>query len=146
MTIKRMDHVSVVVDDLPAAIAFFTTLGLSPEGQMPVEGRWVDRLCGLEGVQIEIATMLTPDGHGRVELTKFRNPELVRAEPALAPPNTLGLRQIMFEVEDIESTVTRLRARGAELVGEMVQYKDKYRLCYMRGPAGIIIALAEKLF
>ena len=96
MTIKRMDHVSVIVDDLPAAIAFFTTLGMALEGQMPVEGPWVDRLNGLEGVQVDIATMRTPDGHGRVELTKFRNPELVRAEPAIAPPNTLGLRQIMF--------------------------------------------------
>ena len=95
MTIKRMDHVSVVVDDLPAAIAFFTTLGMALEGERPVEGSWVDRLCGLEGVQVDITMMRTPDGHGRVELTKFRNPELVGAEPAIAPPNTLGLRQIM---------------------------------------------------
>ena len=146
MTIKRMDHVSVVVDDLPAAIAFFTTLGMALEGEMPVEGPWVDRLCGLEGVQVDIAMMRTPDGHGRVELTKFRNPELVGAEPAIAPPNTLGLRQIMFAVEDIDDTVARLRAHGAELVGEVAQYEDKYRLCYMRGPAGIIVALAEELF
>ena len=106
----------------------------------------VDRLCGLEGVQVDIAMMRTPDGHGRVELTKFRNPELVGAEPAIAPPNTLGLRQIMFAVEDIDDTVARLRAHGAELVGEMVQYENKYRLCYVRGPAGIIVALAEELF
>jgi catechol 2,3-dioxygenase-like lactoylglutathione lyase family enzyme len=146
MTIKRMDHVSIIVDDLPAAIAFFTTLGMKLEGQAAVAGPWVDRLNGLEGVQVDIATLLTPDGHGRVELTKFRNPELVRAEPAIAPPNTLGLRQIMFAVEDIDGTVVRLRAHGAELIGEMVQYEDKYRLCYVRGPAGIIIALAEELF
>ena len=146
MTIKRMDHVSVVVDDLAAAIAFFTTLGMALEGKMPVEGPWVDRLCGLEGVQVDIAMMRTPDGHGRVELTKFRNPELVGAEPAIAPPNTLGLRQIMFAVEDIDDTVARLRAHGAELVGEVAQYEDKYRLCYMRGPGGIIVALAEELF
>jgi catechol 2,3-dioxygenase-like lactoylglutathione lyase family enzyme len=146
MTIKRMDHVSIVVDDLPAAIAFFTTLGMAREGQMPVEGPWVDRLNGLEGVQVDIALMRTPDGHSRVELTKFRNPDLVAAEPANAPPNTLGLRQIMFAVEDLDDTVERLRALGAELIGEIVRYEDKYRLCYVRGPAGIIVALAEELF
>jgi catechol 2,3-dioxygenase-like lactoylglutathione lyase family enzyme len=116
------------------------------EGEMPVEGPWVDRVNGLEGVQVDIAMMRTPDGHGRVELTKFRNPALVAAEPAIAPPNTLGLRQIMFAVEDIDGAVARLRAHGAELVGEVVQYEDKYRFCYMRGPAGIIVALAEELF
>jgi catechol 2,3-dioxygenase-like lactoylglutathione lyase family enzyme len=147
MTIKRMDHVSIIVDDLAAAISFFTTLGMELEGEMPVEGPWVDRLNGLEGVQVDITMMRTPDGHGRVELTKFRNPELVGAEPAIAPPNTLGLRQIMFAVEDIDDTVARLRAaHGAELVGEVVQYEDKYRLCYMRVPAGLIVALAEELF
>ncbi len=143
--IKRMDHVSVVVDDLPAAIDFFTALGMALEGEMPVEGPSVDRLCGLEGVQADIAMMRTPDGHGRVELTKFRSPELVVTEPASAPPNTLGLRQIMFAVDDIDDTIARLRAHGAELVGEAVQYEDTYRLCYVRGPAGIIVALAEKL-
>jgi predicted enzyme related to lactoylglutathione lyase len=112
---------------------------------MPVEGPWVDRLNGLEGVQVDIAMMRTPDGHGRVELTKFRNPQLVGAEPVNAPPNTLGLRQIMFAVEDLDDTVARLRAHGAELIGEVVQYEDLYRLCYMRGPAGIIVALAEEL-
>jgi catechol 2,3-dioxygenase-like lactoylglutathione lyase family enzyme len=145
MTIRRIDHVGVVVDDLPAAVAFFTTLGLAPEGERAVEGPWVDRLCGLEGVQVDIAMMRTPGGHGRVELTKFRNPELVGTEPAIVPPNTPGLRQIMFAVEDIDDTVARLRAHGAELVGEIVQYEDKYRLCYVRGPAGIIVALAEEL-
>ncbi|HYR28614.1 MAG TPA: VOC family protein [Thermoanaerobaculia bacterium] len=146
MTIKRMDHVSVVVEDLPAAIAFFTTLGMSLEGQAPVEGPAVDRLCNLEGIQADIAMMRTPDGHGRVELTKYRNPALVAVDPAIAPVNTLGLRQIMFAVDDIEDTVARLRAEGAELVGEMVQYEDTYKLCYVRGPAGIIVALAEQLF
>jgi catechol 2,3-dioxygenase-like lactoylglutathione lyase family enzyme len=116
------------------------------EGEVPVEGEWVDRLCGLEGVQVNIAMMRTPDGHGRVELTKFRNPELVGTEPAIAPTNTLGLRQIMFAVEDLDDTVACLRAHDAELVGEVVQYEDKYRLCYVRGPAGIIVALSEELF
>lgn len=145
MTIERMDHVTVVVDDLPAAMAFFTALGMALEGQMPVEGSAVDRLCGLVGVQADIAMMRTPDGHGRVELTRYRNPELVAVQPAIAPPNTLGLRQIMFAVEDIDGTVARLRAHGAELVGEMIQYEDQYRLCYLRGPAGIIVAVAEEL-
>ena len=146
MTLKRMDNVGVVVDDLAAAVAFFKELGLELEGEAQVEGRSVDRLIGLDGVLSDIAMMRTPDGHGRVELTKFRNPELVGAEPAIAPPNTLGLRQIVFAVEDIDDTVARLRAHGAELVGEVAQYEDKYRLCYMRGPAGIIVALAEELF
>jgi catechol 2,3-dioxygenase-like lactoylglutathione lyase family enzyme len=145
MTIKRLDHISVVVDDLPAAIAFFTTLGMALEGEMPIEGPWVDRVNGLEGVQVNIVMMRTPDGHGKLELTKFRHPKLVEIEPAIAPPNTLGLRSIMFSVESVDDTVARLRAHGAELIGEVVQYEDKYRLCYMRGPAGIIVALAEEL-
>ncbi len=140
-----MDHVSVVVDDLPAAIAFFTTLGMAVEGEAPVEGPWVDRVNGLEGVQVDIVMMRTPDGHGRLELTKFHNPRLVEIEPAIAPPNTLGLRSVMFDVESLDDTVARLRANGAELIGEVVRYQDQYRLCYMRGPAGIIVALAEEL-
>jgi catechol 2,3-dioxygenase-like lactoylglutathione lyase family enzyme len=146
MTIKRMDHVSIVVDDLPAAIAFFTTLGMEKEGEAAVEGPWVDRVNGLEGVQVDIIMMQTPDGHGRLELTKFRNPKLVEIEPLIAPPNTPGLRSVMFTVESVDDTVARLREGGAELVGEVAQYEDKYRLCYMRGPAGIIVALAEELF
>jgi catechol 2,3-dioxygenase-like lactoylglutathione lyase family enzyme len=146
MAIKRLDHVSVVVEDLAAAIAFFTALGMTIEGEMPVEGPWVDRVNGLESVQVDIAMMRTPDGHGRLELTKFRNPKLVEIEPAIAPPNTLGLRTVMFTVESVDDTIARLRANGAELVGEVAQYEDKYRLCYMRGPAGIIVALAEELF
>jgi catechol 2,3-dioxygenase-like lactoylglutathione lyase family enzyme len=145
MAIKRMDHVSVVVEDLPAAISFFTALGMVLEGEAPIEGPWVDRLCGLEGVRVNIAMMRTPDGHARLELTKFRNPELVPAEPAVAPPNTLGLRQIMFAVDDLDDTVARLSAHGAERIGEMVRYEDKYKLCYVRGPAGIIVALAQEL-
>jgi catechol 2,3-dioxygenase-like lactoylglutathione lyase family enzyme len=146
MTIKRLDHISVVVEDLAAAIAFFTALGMTVEGEMPIEGSWVDRINGLEGVQVDIAMMRTPDGHGRLELTKFRNPKLVKIEPAIAPPNALGLRSVMFAVDDIDDTIARLRANGAELIGEVVQYEDKYRLCYMRGPAGIIVSLAEELF
>jgi catechol 2,3-dioxygenase-like lactoylglutathione lyase family enzyme len=146
MTIKRMDHVSVVVDDLPSAIAFFSILGMTIEGEMPLEGQWVDRINGIEGIQVNIAMMRTPDGHGRLELTKFRNPKLVDIEPAIAPPNALGLRSVMFTVENVNETVARLRAHGAELIGDVVQYEDKYRLCYMRGPAGIIVALAEELF
>ena len=146
MTIKRLDHVSVVVDDLAAAIAFFSELGLEREGEATVAGEWVDRVNGLEGVHVDIVMMRTPDGHGRLELTKFRNPNLVESEPATAPPNTLGLRSVMFAVEGIDDTVARMRAHGAELVGEVAQYKDMYRLCYVRGPAGIIVALAEELF
>jgi catechol 2,3-dioxygenase-like lactoylglutathione lyase family enzyme len=145
MTIKRLDHVSVVVDDLAAAIAFFTTLGMTVEGEMPIEGSWVDRINAIENVQVDIVMMRTPDGHGRLELTKFRNPKLVAIEPAVAPPNALGLRSIMFAVENLDDTVARLRAEGAQLIGEVVQYEDVYRLCYMRGPAGIIVALAEEL-
>jgi catechol 2,3-dioxygenase-like lactoylglutathione lyase family enzyme len=146
MTIKRLDHVSVVVDDLAAAVAFFTALGMTPVGQAPIEGPWVDRVNGIEGVQVDIVMMGTPDGHGRLELTKFHNPKLVELEPAIAPPNTLGLRSVMFTVESVDDTVARLRAIGAELIGEVVRYEDKYELCYMRGPAGIIVALAEELF
>jgi catechol 2,3-dioxygenase-like lactoylglutathione lyase family enzyme len=141
----RFDHVAVVVDDLAAASAFFTALGMTLEGETPVEGSWVDRVNGLERVQVDIVMMQTPDGHGRLELTKFRHPPLVESEPAVAPPNTLGLRSVMFTVESVDDTVARLRAHGAELIGEVAQYEDKYRLCYMRGPAGIIVALAEEL-
>jgi catechol 2,3-dioxygenase-like lactoylglutathione lyase family enzyme len=145
MTSLRMDHVSVVVDDLEAAITFFSELGLELEGKAAVEGEWVDRVNGLESVKVDIVMMRTPDGHGRLELTKFRNPKLVEVEPAIAPPNTLGLRSVMFTVESIDDTVARLRAHGAQLVGELAQYEDKYRLCYLRGPGGIIVALAEEL-
>jgi catechol 2,3-dioxygenase-like lactoylglutathione lyase family enzyme len=143
--IERMDHVGVVVDDLEAAIAFFVELGMELEGEAPIEGRSVDRVSGLDGVRVDIAMMRTRDGHGRLELTKFHTPTAVRAEPENAPGNTLGLRTIMFAVDDIDATVAGLRARGAELVGEVAQYQDSYRLCYVRGPEGIIVALAEQL-
>jgi len=145
MTSLKLDHVSVVVDDLTAAVGFFTALGMAVEGQTPIEGPWVDRVNGIEGVQVDIVMMATPDGRGRLELTKFRNPELVELAPAIAPPNALGLRSIMFTVESLDDTVARLRTQGAELLGEVAQYEDKYRLCYLRGPAGIIVALAEEL-
>ena len=145
MTVKRLDHVVVVVDDLAAAIAFFTTLGMTIEGEMPIEGPWVDRVNGIENVQVNIVMMRTPDGHGKLELTKFRNPKLVELEPAIAPPNALGLRSVMFAVDNVDDTVARLRANGGELIGEVVQYEDKYRLCYICGPAGIIVSLAEEL-
>jgi len=145
MSIKRMDHVTLVVEDLAAAVAFFSTLGMTLAGEMAVEGPWVDRLCALNGTQADIAMMRTSDGHGQVELTKYRNPGLVPGDPPIAPPNSLGLRQIMFEVDDIDGTVDRLRPHGAELIGEIVQYENMYRLCYLRGPAGIIVALAQEL-
>ncbi|MDE1178861.1 MAG: VOC family protein [Edaphobacter sp.] len=146
MTIKRLDHVSVVVDDLASAVDFFTALGMTKEGEAPIEGSWVDRVNGIASVQVDIVMMRTPDSHGRLELTKFRNPKLVKIEPEVVPPNALGLRSVMFTVESVDDTVARLRDNGGELIGEVAQYEDKYRLCYMRGPAGIIVALAEELF
>jgi catechol 2,3-dioxygenase-like lactoylglutathione lyase family enzyme len=146
MTIKRLDHISVVVEDLAAAIAFFTALGMTVQGEAAVEGPWVDRINSLEGIQLDIVMMQTPDGHGRLELTKFYNPELIELEPAIAPPNALGLRSVMFAVESLDDTVARLRKCGGELIGEVVQYENMYKLCYMRGPAGIIVSLAEELF
>jgi Glyoxalase/Bleomycin resistance protein/Dioxygenase superfamily len=147
MTIKRLDHISVVVEDLGAAMAFFSQLGLEVEGEAAVEGEWVDRLNALQSVQVDIVMMRTPDGQGRLELTKFRNPKVVETEPAMAPPNTLGLRSVMFTVQSVDDTVASMGAHfGAELVGEVAQYENYYRLCYMRGPGGIIVALAEELF
>ena len=140
-----MDNVLIVVDDLEAAIAFFAELGLELEGQSTVEGQSVDRLVGLDGVRSEIAMMRPPDGHGGIELDKFHTPTPVRAEPEDAPVNTLGIRRIMFTVDDIEGVLARLRTHGAELIGEVTQYEDSYRLCYVRGPEGIIVALAEQL-
>lgn len=145
MAIKRLDHVSVVVEDLAAAIDFFTELGMTLGGQAPIEGPWADRINGIDNIQVDIAMMATPDGHGQLELTKFRHPELVEITPAVAPPNALGLRSIMFTIEDVDDMVVRLRAKGAELIGEVAQYENQYKLCYMRGPAGIIVALAEEL-
>jgi catechol 2,3-dioxygenase-like lactoylglutathione lyase family enzyme len=145
MTIQRMDNVGIVVDDLEAAIAFFTALGMELEGKAPIEGLWADRTVGLDGVRSDIAMMRTPDGHGQLELTKYHTPAAVSAGPENPPPNTLGLHRVMFAVDDIDATVAGLRARGAELLGEVAQYEDSYRLCYVRGPQGIIVALAEQL-
>jgi catechol 2,3-dioxygenase-like lactoylglutathione lyase family enzyme len=144
MTIQRMDNVGIVVDDLAAATAFFIELGLELEGEATVEGRWVDRIVGLDGVRSDIAMLRTPDGHGRLVLSKFNSPPATTAETN-APVNTLGISRIMFAVEDIDAVLARLQAHGAELVGELVQYEDSYRLCYVRGPEGIIVALAEQL-
>lgn len=143
MTIRRLDHVSVVVEDLDAAEQFFTALGMTVEGRAPIEGPFVDRLNGIDDIRIDIVMMRTPDGHGRLELTKFHHPPLVAVQPAMAPPNAAGLRSVMFNVDDLDETLGRLRARGAELVGEVVTYEQQYKLCYVRGPAGIIVALAE---
>jgi catechol 2,3-dioxygenase-like lactoylglutathione lyase family enzyme len=140
-----MDNVLIVVEDLEAATAFFAELGMELEGETQVEGPWVDSTVGLEGVRADIAMMRTPDGHGRVELSRFHTPRAVRAEPESAPANTLGIRRIMFAVDDIDDVVARLRSHGAELVGEIAQYKDLYRLCFMRGPEGIIVGIAEQL-
>jgi catechol 2,3-dioxygenase-like lactoylglutathione lyase family enzyme len=145
MTIKRMDNVLIVVEDLQAATAFFAELGMELEGETQVEGPWVDRTVGLDGVRADITMMRTPDGHGRVELSQFHTPPAVRAEPENAPSNALGMRRIMFTVDDIDDVVARLRSHGGELVGEIAQYGDIYRLCFVRGPEGIIIGLAEQL-
>jgi catechol 2,3-dioxygenase-like lactoylglutathione lyase family enzyme len=145
MATLRMDNVLIVVDDLEEAIAFFVALGLEVEGESTVEGQDVDRLVGLDGVRGRIVSMRTPDGHGRIELDKFVTPPAVRVEPEHAPVNALGIRRIMFAVDDIEDVLARLRSHGAELIGEVVQYEDHYRLCYVRGPEGIMVALAEQL-
>ena len=145
MTLQRMDNVLIVVDDLEAAKAFFAELGMELEGEATNEGPSVDQVVGLDGVRCDIAMMRTPDGHGRVELAKFHTPPAVRAEPENAPVNALGLRRIMFAVKDLDDVVARLRTHGAELVDEIAQYEDFYRLCFMRGPEGIIIGLAEQL-
>jgi catechol 2,3-dioxygenase-like lactoylglutathione lyase family enzyme len=145
MSIQRLDNVGIVVDDLTRAIAFFVELGLQLEGQTTVEGPSVDRLVGLENVRTDLATLRTPNGHGRVELMKFQAPTAVIAEPTNAAANTLGIRRIMFAVDDIDDVIERLRKHGAKLLGDVVQYGDQYRLCYLRGPEGILIALAEQL-
>ena len=145
MTLQRMDNVGIVVDDLKAVIAFFVELGLELEGEATVQGRWVDRTVGLDGVKCDIAMLRTPDGHGRLELTKFHAPPVIRRAPEPAPVNALGYLRVMFAVDDITAVLARLQAHGAELVGEVVQYEDTYRLCYVRGPEGIIVGLAEQL-
>ncbi len=141
----RMDNVIIVVDDLEATKAFFAELGLELEGETTVEGPSVDRLIGLQNVRATLALMRAPDGHGRIELDKFHTPKAVRAEAKDTPVNALGIRRIMFAVDDIDDVVARLLAHGAELVGEVVQYEDTYRLAYIRGPEGIIVGLSEQL-
>ncbi len=145
MSIKRLDHISVVVDDLDRAVRFFEALGMTIEGEAPISGDWVDQINALQGIDLNVVMMKTPDGHGRLELTKFHTPDPVPLEPAVAPPNALGLRSVMFEVEDVDATVARLREHGGELIGEIVEYEGQYRLCYTRGPAGIIVSLAEDI-
>src|SRR3954464_304980 len=144
MTVKRMDNVGIVVEDLDAAIAFFTELGLELEGRAPIQGDWADGVTGLRGMRVEIAMMRTPDGHGRLELSCFLAPPVV-ADHRTAPVNALGYLRVMFAVEDLDDTLARLRKRGAEVVGEVVRYKDAYRLCYVRGPERILIGLAQEL-
>ena len=145
MTLKRMDNVLIVVEDLEAAKAFFIELGMELEGETQVEGPWADKTVGLTGVRADIAMLRTPDGHGRVELSRFHTPPAVRDGQENAPANALGMRRIMFAVTDIDDVVARLQGHGAELVDEIAQYEDMYRLCFMRGPEGIIIGLAEQL-
>jgi catechol 2,3-dioxygenase-like lactoylglutathione lyase family enzyme len=144
MAILRMEHIGIVVDDLAAAVEFFVELGLELQGEGLVEGRWVDRVVGLKGVRADIAMLQTPDGHGRLELTKFHTP-VSQGGDKHAPANTPGIRHIAFAVEDIENIVARLRAQGFGLVGELERYEDSYRLCYVRGPEGIIVELAERI-
>ncbi|MEU9336193.1 VOC family protein [Streptomyces sp. NPDC048290] len=145
MTLLRMDNVLVVVEDLDAVIAFFVELGMELEGRAPLEGRWAERVIGLHDVRQEVATLRVPGGSGRIELARFQRPRAVRSKPADPPANTLGLRRVMFAVDDLQDVVTRLRAHGADLVGTVEQYENLYRLCYVRGPEGIVVGLAERI-
>lgn len=144
MALKRMDNVGIVVEDLGGAIDFFRELGLELEGRATIEGEWAGRVTGLAGQRVEIAMMRTPDGHNRLELSRFLSPP-VAADHRTAPVNALGYLRVMFAVDDIDETLEKLRNRGAQLVGEVVEYKDAYRLCYIRGPEGLLIGLAQEL-
>jgi catechol 2,3-dioxygenase-like lactoylglutathione lyase family enzyme len=144
MTVKRMDNVGIVVESLDTAISFFAGLGLELEGRSTIEGEWAGRVTGLRDQRVEIAMMRTPDGHSRLELSRFLTPP-VAADHRNAPVNALGYLRVMFAVDDIDDTLARLSKRGAQLVGEVVQYKDVYRLCYIRGPEGLLIGLAQQL-
>jgi catechol 2,3-dioxygenase-like lactoylglutathione lyase family enzyme len=144
MTVKRMDNVGIVVEDIDAAIEFFTELGLNLEGRAPIEGDWADGVTGLRDMRVEIAMMRTPDGHSRLELSRFLAPPVV-ADHRNAPVNSLGYLRVMFAVDDLDDTLARLRNHGAQLVDEVVQYENVYRLCYVRGPEGILIGLAERV-
>ena len=143
MTVLRMDNVAIVVDDLDAAIAFFSELGLGLEGRAEIEGDFADQTVGLKGIRSEIAMMVTPDGHSKLELTKYHHPAAIAASPPA--PNTIGLHRIMFAVDDIDDTLARLRPHGGEVLDQVAQYENMYRLCYLRGPSGIIVALAEQI-
>jgi catechol 2,3-dioxygenase-like lactoylglutathione lyase family enzyme len=146
MALRRMDNVLIVVEDLQATKAFFVELGMEVDGETQVEGPWADRTVGLDGVRADIATLRTPDGHGRVELSKFHTPPAVRSEPQSAPANALGICRIMFAVDDINDVVARLCSKhGASLLGDIAQYENSYRLCYLRAPEGFIVGLAEQL-
>lgn len=145
MALKRMDNTGIVFNDLDAAVAFFIELGLEVEGTTQVEGPWVDQTVGLDDVRCDIAMLRTPDSHGKLELSKYQRPQSVSAIPADQPHNTVGMYRIMFEVDDLDDTLARLGKHGAELVGEVAQYEDVYRLCYIRGPEGIIVGLAEQV-
>ena len=144
MTVKRMDNVGIVVESLDTAISFFAELGLKLEGRATIDGEWAGRVTGVRDQRVEIAMMRTPDGHSRLELSRFLAPPVV-ADHRNAPVNALGYLRVMFTVEDIDDTLARLRKRGAQLVGEVVQYEDAYRLCYIRGPEGLLIGLAQEL-
>jgi catechol 2,3-dioxygenase-like lactoylglutathione lyase family enzyme len=145
MTLRRMDNVLINVENLEAVEAFFAELGMELEGRTTVEGPWAGKVIGLENVRADITMMRTPDGHGRVELSKFYTPPAVRAEPEDAPANALGIRRIMFAVENLDDVVERLRSHGADLLDEIAQYENQYRLCFVRGPEGILVGLAEEL-
>jgi catechol 2,3-dioxygenase-like lactoylglutathione lyase family enzyme len=145
MTLRRMDNTLINVENLEAAEAFFAELGMLVEGRTTVEGAWAGKVIGLDNVRADITMMRTPDGHGRVELSKFHTPPAVRAEPEDTPANALGIRRIMFAVENIDDVVDRLRSHGAELLDEIAQYQDQVRLCFVRGPEGILVGLAEEL-
>lgn len=145
MALLRMDNVLIVVEDLDAAIAFFIELGMELEGRMELEGEWVDRVIGVDNAKDEIATLRTPDGHSRLELTQFERPAAVGPNPADLPVNALGYRRIMFAVDDLDDTLARLRSHGAELVRDVVEYEDMYRLCFIRGPDGILVGVAQPL-
>lgn len=145
MAVRRLDNIGIVFSNMDAAVAFFEELGLDVEGRTTVEGEWSDRVVGLDGQVVDIVMMRTPDGHSRLELMSYRRPDVITPVPQDAPANTLGLRRLMFAVDDIHDTITRLQGHGAELIGEVVNYADAYLLCYLRGPEGVTIALAEEL-
>ncbi|WMX48670.1 VOC family protein [Streptomyces roseicoloratus] len=144
MTLQRIDNIGIVVEDLDAAIAFFSELGMEVDGKAQIEGLFADQAVGLDAVRSTIAMMRTPDGHGKLELVQYHHPAAGLDGSHNPPPNTLGMHRVMFAVDDIDDTIARLRRHGAELIGEVAQYKDVYRLCYLRGPSGIILALAEQ--